>query len=519
MLFIENFASSVQLFFTIEHMLLVAVGLLVGIMIGAIPGLNVPMTVALLLPITFYMPPIAGLTLLMGVYKGGTYGGSISAVLINTPGAPAAAVTAIDGYPLAQQGKSGKVLRASIYASVIAEFIADIILITLAAQIAQIALKFGPVEKFSLVIFALCTIGVVSSRQKMKGIVAVLVGIFFFTIGIDPVSGSSRFTFGVVDLTGGVAFLPMLIGLFAVSEFFVHIERAAMGEKSGEKETIVPISSKREDNYVSWKEFKDNFKTILRSTFIGVGVGALPGSGSAISSYVSYGAAKNASKDPDEYGRGALGGVFAAESGNNAAVGGALIPLLTLGIPGDAITAILLGVFLVHGLVPGPELFVRSADVIYPVFIGLLVANVLHLFIASLGLRFFRKVIQVRRSLLFPIVIVICLTGAYTANSNPFEVFVMIFFGLLGYIMKKYDFPVAPLLMGYILGSTLEKSLVQAMVLSDNSLAPLVTHPISAGFLLLTLFFIVWSLVLQKRQPRQRGVSGKDHQPGTDETL
>jgi putative tricarboxylic transport membrane protein len=200
-----------------------------------------------------------------------------------------------------------------------------------------------------------------------------------------------------------------------------------------------------------------------------------------------------------------MDGVVAAESGNNAAVGGALIPLLTLGIPGDAITAILLGVFLVHGLVPGPELFSESADIIYPVFIGLLVANVLHLFIASAGLRFFRRIIQVRRSLLFPIVIVICMTGAYTANSNPFEVFVMIFFGLVGYIMKKFDFPVAPLLMGYILGRLFEKSLVQSLILSDNSLLPFVTHPISLLFVLLTVFFIVWSLVLQKRRAEQVG--------------
>ncbi|TVQ39053.1 MAG: hypothetical protein EA384_07265 [Spirochaetaceae bacterium] len=491
--------SAISIFFTLQNMLVVILGLFIGITIGAIPGLNVPMTVALLLPITFYMDPVAGLSLLMGVYKGGTYGGSISAVLLNTPGAPAAAVTGIDGYPLAQQGKAGKALRASIYGSVIGEFIADIVLISLAAQIARVALRFGPTEKFSLVVFALVTIGVVSSRHKLKGIAAGLLGIAFYTVGIEPVSAATRFTFGIFQLIGGVPFLPMLIGLFAVSEFFVHIERKS---GAGGAETVVPVSSRREDNYVTWAEFKASIRTVLRSTAIGIGIGALPGSGSAISAYVSYGAAKSASRNPESFGEGSLEGVFAAETANNAAVGGALIPLLTLGIPGDAITAILLGVFLVHGIVPGPELFTRSADIIYPVFVGLIVANILHYVIASAGLRLFMRVIQVSRALLFPAVIVICVTGAYTVSSTVFDVYIMLFFGILGYLMKKFDFPVAPLLMGYILGSLLEKSLVQALIVGRGSLLPFVTRPISLLFLLLTLFFVVWSAIGHRRQCR-----------------
>ncbi len=227
------------------------------------------MTVALLLPITFYMSPVAGISLLIGVYKGGTYGGSISAILINTPGAPAAAVTCLDGYPLARQGKAGKALRASIYGSVIGEFFSDLVLITIAGQIAMVALKFGPTEKLSLVIFALTTIGVVSSENKLKGISVCLLGIFFRTIGSDPISGSSRFTFGIFNLIGGIPFLPHLIGLFAVSEFLVQIERKVM---AGKRDVVAPVSEKREDNYVSWKEFKENIGTIIRSTLIGIRV-------------------------------------------------------------------------------------------------------------------------------------------------------------------------------------------------------------------------------------------------------
>jgi putative tricarboxylic transport membrane protein len=493
---IEHFLPAVQIFFTLENLFVVALGLFVGITIGAIPGLNVPMTVALLLPLTFYMQPVAAIILLIGVYKGGTYGGSISAILINTPGAPAAAVTCLDGYPLAKQGKAGKALRAAIYGSVIGEFISDLVLITIAGQIALIALKFGPTEKFSLVFFALSTIVVISGENKMKGTVAGLLGIFFYTIGLDPISGSTRFTLGIFNLIGGIPFLPFLIGLFAVSEFFVQIERKAV---SGKRDVIVPISKRYEDNYVSWKEFKENIKTIIRSTLIGIGIGALPGSGSAISAFVSYGAARNASKEPEKFGKGSLEGLIAAETGNNAVCGGTLIPLLVLGIPGDAITAIMLGVFLVHGLIPGPDLFVKSGDVIYAVFVGLIVANLLHFFIASLGLRLFSKLLSIGRAFLFPAVIVICVAGAYTGNSSVFDVYVMIFFGIVGYIMKKLGFPVAPLLMGYILGPLVETSLVQALILSEGSVLPFFTRPISLFFVLLTVFFLIWSLLIQKR--------------------
>jgi len=492
----EYLIPAAHIFFTIENIIVLALGLFIGITIGAIPGLNVPMTVALLLPITFYMDPVAGIILLLGVYKGGTYGGSISAILINTPGAPAAVVTTLDGYPLAQQGKAGKALRASIYGSVLGEFFSDLILITIAAQIAMLALKFGPTEKFSLVFFALSTIGVISSEHKVKGIAAGVLGVFIHIIGADPISGSSRFIFGIFNLIGGIPFLPFLIGLFAISEFFMQIERKVTADQ---KDVVVPVSKKREDNYVTWQEFKDNIKTIVRSSLIGLGIGALPGSGSAISAFVSYGAAKNASKHPELFGKGSLEGVFAAETGNNAVCGGALIPLLTLGIPGDAITAIMIGVFLVHGLIPGPDLFVKSGDIIYAIFIGLIVANIFHFFIASLGLKIFIKILSVSRSLLFPAIVVICIAGAFTTNSSIFDVYVMIVFGVIGYVMKKFHFPIAPLLMGYILGPLLETSLVQTLILSDGSILPIFTRPISLFFVLLTVFFILWTVFIQRR--------------------
>jgi putative tricarboxylic transport membrane protein len=491
----EFLLPAAQLFFTVKNLLAVSGGLFIGIIIGAIPGLNVPMAVALLLPFTFYMDPVAGLSLLIGVYKGGTYGGSISAILINTPGAPAAAATVLDGYPLAQQGKAGKALRASIYGSVIGEFIADVVLITIAAQIATVALKFGPNEKFSLVVFALSTIAVISGGNILKGVAAGLLGLFLKTVGLDPITSSDRFTLGVFELTGGIPFLPLLIGLFAVSEFLAQAEKKVI---PGQKEQVIPLSRNDEDNYVSWKEFRENLRTILRSTFIGLGIGALPGSGSAIAAFVSYGAAKNASRHPEKFGKGSLEGVFAPETGNNAVCGGALIPLLTLGIPGDAVTAIMVGVLLVHGLIPGPDLFAKSGDIVYAVFIGLIVGNILHLFIASLGLRLFIKLISVSRAFLFPAVIVICLAGAYTGDSSIFDVCLMMIFGVFGYIMKKFDFPVAPLIMGYILEPLLETSLVQSLILNKESVLPFFTRPISLFFLLLAVFFIIRSFYPRK---------------------
>jgi putative tricarboxylic transport membrane protein len=492
----EFLLPAAQLFFTVKNLLAVSGGLFIGIVIGAIPGLNVPMAVALLLPMTFYMDPVTGLSLLIGVYKGGTYGGSISAILINTPGAPAAAATVLDGYPMAMQGKAGKALRAAIYGSVVGEFIADVVLITVAAQIATVALKFGPNEKFSLVVFALSTISVISGGNVLKGVAAGLLGLFLKTVGLDPITSCDRFTLGIFELEGGIPFLPLLIGVFAVSEFL-----AQAGKKifPGRTEQVIPLSRNKADNYVSWKEFRENLRTILRSTFIGLGIGALPGSGSAIAAFVSYGAAKNASRHPEEFGKGSLEGVFAPETGNNAVCGGALIPLLTLGIPGDAITAILAGVLLVHGLIPGPDLFVKSGDIVYAVFLGLIVGNILHLFIASLGLRLFIKLLSVNRAFLFPAVIVICLAGAYTGDSSIFDVYLMTIFGVFGYIMKKFDFPVAPLIMGYILEPLLEISLVQALILNRDSVLPFFSRPISLFFLLLAGFFVLRSFYPRKR--------------------
>ena len=497
---LEYIGQSAVLFFNIYNILYICIGLLVGIFIGSVPGLNVPMTIALFLPLTYGMNPISGIMLLIGIYKGGTYGGSISSILINTPGTPAAAATAIDGYPMAKKGKAGKALKMSLYASVFGEIISDVVLFSIAPTIAMFSLKFGPIEKFSLVFFAFTVIGLVSGNRPVKGIIVGLMGVFFASMGLDDLSAARRFTFEISELQSGIPFLPFVIGLFAISEAMIQIEKRITKK---EEASVIKISKNREDNTVTWKDFKGTLKTLIRSSVIGTSIGALPGTGASISASVIYGLAKTGSKHPEEFGKGSLEGVAAAECGNNAVTGATLIPLLTLGIPGDAITAIMLGAFLVHGLTPGPDLFTSQGVMVYAIFIGMFVTNLLHLVIAYFGMKLFIKAISINRAILFPIVIGFCFVGAYATQSSIFDLLVMVIFGVLGYLMKKFSYPLAPMLLGYILGPMLETFLRQSMVIAQRDYFIFFKRPISLIFMIITILFVFWN-VLQGLRLRQK---------------
>ena len=473
---------------TVQNIVLMIVGLVIGIVIGAIPGLNVPLAVALALPFTFSLPPLAGLSMLIGIYKGGTYGGSISAILINVPGTPAAAATALDGHALARQGKAGKALKLSIYASIMGELASDIVLIVAAAQIAKIALSFGPPEFFALGLFALTIIGLVSGTGLTRGLIAGALGILLSTVGIDPIEGEVRLAFGVYNLTGGLKFIALIIGAFAISEALVQVEKSAAQKIAF---NVLEISDNPEDNRVTREDLKKVLPAMLRGTPLGIFIGAIPGIGSSIAAFLSYGLAKKLSKEPEKFGHGAIEGIAAAESANNAVTGSTMIPLLTLGIPGDVITAIMLGALTVHGLIPGPALFQQQGDFITALFIGMLIVTCLHFVVAMIGLPFFIRAVRVPRGVLFPIVIVLCVTGTLVATSSIFDVFVMLGFGILGYLMVKFGFPIAPLLIGFILGPLVEVSLRQSMILSDNSIAIFFTRPVAAGFVILTCVVVI----------------------------
>jgi len=483
----EQFLIGLKLMLTWHNVMFALLGVAVGIFVGSIPGLTVTMATALMVPLTFQMDPIPAIAMLLGVYKGGMFGGSISAILINAPGTPAASATVLDGFPMTQKGQALKALKMALYASVTADTLSDVVLILVAPPLARLALRFGPPEIFSLVLFSLTIIAAVSGRSLIKGLLAATLGVLFATVGMDPVAGTSRFTFGYVEMLKGIGLLPMLIGLFAVSEVLIRVEAEVM---EGIKGLFIKDSDRPEDRRVSWAEFRRCLRTILRGTALGTFLGAIPGIGSTITAFLNYGMAQRASKHPERFGQGELEGVAAAESGNSAVCGATLIPLLSLGIPGDIVTAVLLGAFMIQGIAPGPTMFQEHGRVIYALFVGLMVCNLGNLLIGSLSLRAARNVLRIPQKVLYPTILLLCFVGTYAIDNSLFDVQAMFFFGILGYVMRKFDYPLAPLLIAFVLGPMLENALRQALIMSDGDIGIFISRPISLGFLLLTVLTV-----------------------------
>ena len=483
----EQFLIGLKLMLTWHNVMFALLGVAVGIFVGSIPGLTVTMATALMVPLTFQMDPIPAIAMLLGVYKGGMFGGSISAILINAPGTPAASATVLDGFPMTQKGQALKALKMALYASVTADTLSDVVLILVAPPLARLALRFGPPEIFSLVLFSLTIIAAVSGRSLIKGLLAATLGVLFATVGMDPVAGTSRFTFGYVEMLKGIGLLPMLIGLFAVSEVLIRVEAEVM---EGIKGLFIKDSDRPEDRRVSWAEFRRCLRTILRGTALGTFLGAIPGIGSTITAFLNYGMAQRASKHPERFGQGELEGVAAAESGNSAVCGATLIPLLSLGIPGDIVTAVLLGAFMIQGIAPGPTMFQEHGRVIYALFVGLMVCNLGNLLIGSLSLRAARNVLRIPQKVLYPTILLLCFVGTYAIDNSLFDVQAMFFFGILGYVMRKFDYPLAPLLIAFVLGPMLENALRQALIMSEGDIGIFISRPISLGFPLLTVLTV-----------------------------
>jgi len=473
--------------FTLGNIVYIALGITMGTFVGAVPGLNGPMAIAIAVPLTFFMSPLAAIAFLVGINKGGTYGGSISAILLNTPGAPEAAATCFDGYPLARQGKAEKALKMALYASVFGDTFSDLVLIMVAAPIALVALKMGPPEITAVIIFALTIIAAVSGRSLLKGFIAAAFGIFVSCVGLDPVTATPRLCMGFIELQNGIPLMAIGIGMLALSEVLIQIE----GYASSPTESIsLTKGVKKEDRIVSLQEFKSCLKTMLRSSIIGTIMGALPGLGATVASFIGYGAAKRASKNPEKFGKGTIEGVAAAEAANNAVVGANLIPLFTLGIPGNVAAALLIGAFMIHGITPGPLMFQEHGRLIYGIYGAMLVANFLNLTIGSFGLKLFARVVRIRKQIIYPVITMFCITGAYIADNSLFAVALMIIFAILGYFMKKLDFSFVTFIIGFVLGPMFELSFRQTLILSKNNPLILLSHPISLGFLILTAFSI-----------------------------
>ena len=487
---LENIAAAFAIFLTFDNVVSVFAGVVIGVVIGAIPGMTTPMGVALALPFTFSMQPVTGILLLLGIYKGGLYGGSITAILIKAPGTPAASCTVLDGYPLTQKGEARKALDMALYASCFADFVSNISLILLAGVLATFALKFGPPEFFTLIVFSLTIIAGVSGDSLTKGIASAALGLLFATIGLDMVYGTNRFIFGNWNLMGGLSFIPVLIGLFALPEIIHYFSGKV---SAGAKAAVMGGGG------AGLAEFKNCFKSIVRGSFIGVVLGSIPGIGGAPSAFLSYGEARRNSKNPQNFGKGELEGVAAAEAGNNGVAGATMIPLLALGVPGDVITAVILGAFMIHGLRPGPVMFVENITMIYALFIGIMLSSAYLFMVGKFSIRAISRIAEVPNRILYPVVLVFCLFGAFAINNSVFDVLVMLLMGVVGYLMLVLRFAAPPFLIAFILGPLLEDNFRQSMILSEGGLGILFRSGICWVFWGLTLAS-VWFLVKSRQK-------------------
>lgn len=460
-------------------------GVIVGIIFGSIPGISAIMAIAILLPVTFFMDPIVGICMLLAVYKSGIYGGSISAILINTPGAAASFLTASDGFALTRKGKAGKALDTALFASVTGEALATIVLILVAAPISVISLKAGPIERTFLLIFAFTVISTMAREGLLMGLISCCLGMLFSMVGMSEITGASRFTFGITELTSGFAFTPMLIGILVMPTILVAIKRG------GENKELDVIKLKTNiESRLSLKEFKSLLPTILRSTGIGAFIGAMPGLGSTAAAFMAYGEAKRRSKKPEDYGKGSLEGIAAAESANNAVCGSSMIPMLTLGIPGDDVTALLMGAFLIHGLTPGPMIFYESTDIIYAIFAGFLITDLVLLFVARIGFGFFIKVSALPKYYIYSCVTLFAIVGAYSVSQSMFDVLVLIGFTVFGYLMKVVGLNPAVFIVAFILAPFLEQNVDQSLSIVGTDYIQLFSSPISWVFIILSLLFV-----------------------------
>jgi putative tricarboxylic transport membrane protein len=466
-----------------QPILVVITGVILGIFVGAMPGLSPSTGVALLVPFSYTMSPALALILLASIYLAANYGGSITAVLINTPGTPSAAVTAIDGYPLTVKGQPGKGLGTSLVASTIGGAIGAVILIFFSVPLAKVAVKFHPADYFALAIFGLSTVASMAGKNVIKTFAAIVFGLLIKTIGLDPISGVERFTFGVDRLYDGFTLIPALIGLFALSVVFTHFEEYKFGQR-----TVKMVSSK----LPSLQEFWRIKLAILQSSIIGTIIGIFPGAGATIATFISYDIAKRTSSTPEEFGNGSLEGVSAAEAANSSSVGGALVPLLTLGIPGSATSAVLLGAFMIHDLNPGPQLFVDHPDIVYGIFASLIVANIIMLTLGLLGTRFFVKVVAVPDSILYPMIFIVAVMGSYSISYSLFDVGACIGFGIIGWIFKRYGYPVAPVVLGIVLGKMIEENFRRAVMMDGWTI--FFTRKLSLIVLTLGLLSFAWPL-------------------------
>ncbi|MEM6386400.1 MAG: tripartite tricarboxylate transporter permease [Pseudomonadota bacterium] len=475
-------------------LLLLVLGIVLGLIIGILPGLGPPIAIALALPFTFYMETVPSMVLLLGIYSAAIYGGSISAIAVGIPGTGAAIATVLDGHNMFKAGRGGEALGFSLTGSIIGGLFSAVCLALIAPILADLAVKFGPREYLAISIFGLIVVVRVAGQSLAKGLLIGALGLFLTTWGLDELNGTERYTFGTYHLYEGLPLVPFLVGLFAVSEVLIGAERAARKVDFSTDSLSVKLPGLK-----TLARMKD---VIMRSSIIGTIIGIIPGEGAAVGAFFAYSEAKRRSPEPEKYGTGIAEGIVAPETANNATVGGALVPTLTLGVPGSPAAAVLLGALLIQGLTPGPKLFSEEPDLMYAIFLGLFLINILMMFIGLIAIRFAAQLIRVPTTVVVPTVLLLSFVGIYSVSNSFFNVGVLLGAGILGYVVRKLGYSIAPLSIGFVLGPILENSLRQSITLADGSVAEFFNTPIGLSIYAALALTILWRPVTSRLKRR-----------------
>jgi putative tricarboxylic transport membrane protein len=493
---LANLAIGFDTAFSAQNLFYCFLGVFLGTFIGVLPGIGALATIALLLPITFHLPSTSALIMLAGIYYGSVYGGSTASILLNLPGTPSTAVTCLDGYPMARQGRAGVALFGTTIASFVGSSLGIIILMLFAPAIAEFALKFGPAEYFAMMLLGLVAASSISAEAPAKGIAMVVLGLILGIVGTDVNSGVLRFTFGVPDLSDGFGLVAIAMGLFGVSEVIASIDRMRRGGIPTQKIGMRDMWPTRDDWRRSWFP-------MLRGTGVGAFFGALPGTGGTIAAFMSYAIEKKVAKDPSRFGQGAIEGIMGPEAANNAACNTAFIPTLTLGIPGDVVMALMLGALMIHGIAPGPQLMVEHPHLFWGLIASFWIGNVLLVILNIPLIGIWVKLLQIPYYMLYPGILMFVCLGVYSVNNNVFDIYMVVLFGALGYLMLLLKFDAAPLVLGFVLGPLMEENLRRAMLLSRGDALVFFQRPISAVLMIATIAILAWAIWAQNRGRRR----------------
>ena len=497
----DNLIAGFAVAFQPHNIFFCFIGVMIGTLIGVLPGIGPVGAMSILLPITFGISPVTAIIMLSGIYYGAQYGGSTTSILVGIPGEAASVVTMLDGHQMALQGRAGPALGIAAFGSFIAGTIGIIGLMLLAPPLASIALKFGPPEYFALMIMGLVILTYLAQKSMAKSLMMAGVGVLAGVVGLDTMTGLPRFTFGVSDLLDGIGIAPLAMGLFGVSEILLNVERTIkQGVVVSQVKNLLPS---RED----WKE---SFAPIMRGSLSGFLLGILPGGGAVLASFISYGTEKRISKTPEKFGHGAIAGVAGPEAANNAAAQAAFIPLLTLGIPANAVMGILLGALMIHGITPGPLMIEKNPELFWGTVTSMYLGNAMLLVLNLPLIGLWVRLLRVRYAVLFPLILFIALIGAYVINGSEMDLYMMLFFGVVGYLMRKFDYEPAPLILAYVLSPILEDSLRQSLIISSGSMGIFVSRPIAAGFLFISALLLISAVLPAIRKKRSALVASAD---------